>query len=437
MKHSAMAIWLNFYVVSVLLLIIAYLSGNSLIANLPALLIVLAILLTFRRLRPRSGTGVADPIAGIFRTAFLLLVFFTFKHIIVAGESGIVLALKMMLYHLVFLAGLMIGYYDQPANERRTVFYAVTLFIIPLLFFLLLAKGLPRSDATYFFNRNTFAGFTILISPILLGFGTGRQLFSLKVYVAFVSVALILNGTLSAAIGFMVAVLIYLGSQSLFSKRFKIGAALLAAVVLLSITYIISNPGAFQNIEAIRRLRYMVALFSNIYTGFSGSWLQMDMATAVSFSPSGELDMSAAFRILHWINIFQTLLAEGVWTLLIGGGTDWIDANRHLFTYNLSAHSEVVRTIVEQGLLHAIVVFGGILVAFIKIRRSLLFIPLFAGGIYFVSESAFNDFFVTTLYFLLLGYAVAVESRRQAIVRRRSTELGYNHFSPSNRLGAI
>ena len=409
-----MTTWLNTYSASIVLFMLAYLAGIQLIGNLPALFIVLAVLITFGGMLYKTGMALDAAIARIFLFVLAMLAFFLVKHFAVGGFDH-ALAAKIALFHLVFMAGLMIGYYKRPGLARMAPFYTIVLLAVPLAFFLLFAKGRPPSEATFFFNRNTFAAFFIFISPLLLGFGSGRQLLSLRMYVLLVAIGLILISTMGAILAFVTAALLYFGLQAPFNKRIMRSAAVIGLAAIVGFTYVVLDPNAFQDVQAINRARFMVGLFSNIQAGYWGSWQQFDMATAVSFAPSGELDMSATFRFLHWADIFERIVLEGSSRLWTGGGTGWIEANQHLFLYNLTAHSEYVRTIAEQGLLHAIIIFGGIILIIFELRRNPLFIPLFAGLIFFSTESLFNDFVVTSVFFFVLGSSLALERRRRLV----------------------
>lgn len=428
-----MTLWLNTYCVSMPLFMLAYLANSGQLASLPTLFVLIAIVLTFARVLYRSRMIVAAPIAGIFATVFLMLIFFLGKHLVIAGGNGLALAIKIVSYHLVFLSGLLIGFYDPPAKAKRAALYAVVLFALPLLFFLLVAKGRPPSEALFVFNRNPFAAYTITSSALLLGFATGRPLAPVGMYIVVVTLALILNSTLGALLAFLLAVMIYVGPQALFDRRVLLGALTLALVGGGSLAYIALNPNAFSNVEAIERLRFVVGIFSNLFTGYSGSWLELDMATAVRFAPSDELDMSAVFRILHWLNILGTLTADGPGALWFGGGTDWIETNKHRFVYRLAAHNEYIRVITEQGLLHAVVSFGAIYAAVLSLRRGPLFLPMMAATIYLASENTFNDFVTTTMFFLILGSSVAVERCQRAEARARQSLAGaFAHPTPSS-----
>ena len=135
------------------------------------------------------------------------------------------------------------------------------------------------------------------------------------------------------------------------------------------------------------------------------------MATAVRFAPSGDLDMSAIFRILHWIDIFSVLSEGGNSAMLLGGGTDWISENENRFTYRLAAHNEYVRILVEQGLILGISIIASIFAGIWSIRRSHFFIPLFSLTVYFASENLINDFATTSIFFFVLGHTIAFERR--------------------------
>lgn len=409
-----MTLWLNTYCLSMLLFMLAYLATSGLLAAVPTLLVLAAIAVTFIRVLYRSRMVVAGPIAGIFSGVFLMLVFFLGKHLAIAGGTGIALAIKIASYHFVFMSGLLIGYSNPPVKKKRARFYAFMLFALPLLFFLLVAKGRPPSDALFVFNRNPFAAYTITSSTLLLGFATGRQLVPVGTYIALMIVVLILNSTLGALLSFLLATTIYVGPQALFDRRVLLGALTLALVGGGSVAYIAMNPDALSDVEAIERLRFVTGIYWNLFTRYTGSWLELDMATAVRFAPSGDLDMSAVFRILHWINILATRAADGPGALWIGGGTDWIEANKHRFVYRLAAHNEYIRMTAEQGLLHTIVIFGAIFAAVLSLRRGPLFLPMMGATVYLASENTFNDFVATTMFFLVLGHAVAAERRRQA-----------------------
>jgi hypothetical protein len=287
------------------------------------------------------------------------------------------------------------------------------LFFLPVLFFVLFAKGQPESEVVSVFNRNSFAGFTLSASALLLGFGTGRQLVSLPAYVAIVSAILVLNTTLGALLAFLLAVLIYVGPSALMSRKTIAGFIVLGAVVSV---IVVADPEFLHGIETFERLRFISGTFSNLYNFYSGSWTELDMATAVRLAPSGDLDMSAVFRILHWIDIVAKHASDGVGAVLFGSGTDWVEENKSRFTYTLAAHNEYIRLIVEQGLLHAALIFFGLYGAILMLRRSALFIPLFALTVFLASENLLNNFVTTALYFFSMGHAFAEARSRGAEV---------------------
>ena len=408
---------------------LAYLAESSLLAFVPAVLVLIATALTIIQVFFRCGMVLAGPIARIFLGVLLMLVFFLVKHLVIAGYTGVALAIKIAAYHTVFMSGLLLGYNYSPLKGKLAPVYAVMLWILPIMFFLLVAKGRPPSDALFVFNRNPFAAYTITSSALLLGFSTDRQLVRMGTYIVLVTAVLILNSTLGALLAFLLSVVMYIGPKTLLNHRARMSALSLVLIFGGFVFYININPSAFSNIEAFERLSFVIGIFSNMLDQYHGSWLELDMATAVSFAPSNELDMSAIFRIIHWINILSVLVSDGSGALWIGGGTDWIDVNEHRFTYSLAAHNEYIRLIAEQGLLHTILIFGAIFAAIFSLRRSLLCLPLMGAAIFFASENTFNDFVSTAAFFLILGHSVGAERYRRVQI--------YVNYSPEKAANPI
>ena len=119
--------------------------------------------------------------------------------------------------------------------------------------------------------------------------------------------------------------------------------AVLGLIGVLIFAFSFSKLEFLGQFDAFSRLAFVFQNFINLYNGYSGSWLDIDMSSAVNFAPTGETHMSAMFRIVHWINI-ESVLFEGGWsTLLLGGGTDWIANSRQTFTFSLAVHNEYLR----------------------------------------------------------------------------------------------
>lgn len=413
-----MTLWMNTFCVSFLLYILAYLGNLGVVSNIPTLFFICLIGMTSLHILKRTQMVVAGPIARVFVMVLLLAIFFIVKQVVMSGGEGASLALKILLYHLVFMTGLLLGCYSPLAPERRTLFYSTILFFVPLIFFVIFAQGRPPSSALSVFNRNSFAGFTLIASALLLGFGTGRPLVSLRVYFVIVSAALVINSTLGALLAFLLAVMIYTGMQGLLKRRVWAGASVAMLAVFGASVYLVRKPDALAGVVTFDRLRFVYGTFANIFANHTGSWLEIDMGTAVRFAPDGELDMSAIFRLLHWIDIIRTLVSEGPAVIWLGGGTDWIELNAHRFTYNLAAHNEYVRLAVEQGLLYTLLIFAGLYAAAYSIRRNPLSIPLLATTIFLGSENLLNNFVATSMYFFFFAHTFAVERHRRMAGRR-------------------
>ena len=425
-----MTLWLITFCVSVLFFIVAYVSNIGVLSDIPALFVFLVIISTFIHIFHRTRMIVAGPISSAFLAVLAMAIFFLCKQVIVSGDGGATLAVKILLYHFVFMAGLLVGYYDPSVPSSRAWIYALMIFFLPLLFFVLFALGRPPSAALSVFNRNSFAGFTLTASAVLIGFGTGRPLVSLPVYVAIVSFSLLINTTLGALLAFLLTVVLYIGPRSVLNPRVFLSVILLGVVGFGAFAYLLSNPEVLQSIAAIERLQFVFGNLSNLFRDYSGSWLDLDMATAVRFAPSSELDMSAIFRIIHWINILSTLAAEWPGAIWIGGGTDWIHQNQDRLTYRLAAHNEYVRLTAEQGLFNSLLIFAGLYAVAFSVRRSPLFIPLFATTVYLGSENLLNNFVATAMYFFMFGHTFAAERRRKLeLATKTPTTMSDGHQS--------
>lgn len=390
------------------LFIAAYVSNIGALSNVPTLLIIGAITLTFLRIFSRTNLKVDRRIARPLLVTAALAGLFSIRQAFFTDTTGSALALKIFLYHATFLSGLLVGFYDEFPRRTRTLTYTVLLFFIPLAFFLIFAKGNPPRSDLFVFNRNPFAGYTISASAFLLGFGLQKQPLSIVGYILIVCAVLVANSTLGALLAFLLAVLIYLGPQIFLSTRLILSMIAISVFLGLPLALYLAYGGA-QEVEAFARLSFVAELFWNIYQYYNGSWLELDMATAVRFAPGGELDMSAAFRILHWIDILSALSKEG--NLLSGGGTDWINENKAQFVYPLAAHNEYVRILAEQGLVFGTLLIGTVWAGIWSLRRNLLFLPLAALTIYFGTENLMNDFATTCIFFFIFGHTVAASKR--------------------------
>ena len=413
-----MKLWLNTFCASIGVFIVAYLSDLSLLSDLPTAFVLLALFVTLINSVKDGKFRVGRSISGAVVITIFFALFFSVRSFLQWNPDGAALSIKIFLYHLVFIAGLIIGHNQSYYSVGRSRTYAVLIFFVPLLFFLLFAQGNPPSSALSVFNRNAFAGFTLAASALLIGFGSRKPIISLTQYVIIVSLSLILNTTLGALLAFFLATLVYVGPKALISK-YGFGVVLLTTLLVSApIIFAVSNPQFLQGVEVVERLRFVVGTFANLFRGYTGSWFDLDMATAVRFAADGELDMSAVFRLLHWINIVDTLEARHPGAIWFGGGTDWIERNQNILIYPLAAHNEYVRLVVEQGIVYSIPIFVMLGFAAYSVRRNIMFIPIFSGLIYFGSENLLNNFVSTAMFFFLFAHTYAAERQRNAVSKR-------------------
>jgi|TARA_R100000501_G_C2630918_1_gene126641 hypothetical protein len=410
-----MKLWLNIFCASIGVFIVAYLSGLSILSDLPTALVLLALFLTLMKSVKDGKFLVGRSISGAVVITLFFALFFSTRNLLQWNPDGAALSIKIILYHLVFVAGLIVGHSRSSYSAAQAQTYAILVFFVPLLFFLLFAQGSPPSNALSVFNRNSFAGFTLAASALLIGFGSRKPIFSLTQYLIVISLSLIFNTTLGALLSFLLATLVYVGPKALIS-RYGLGVVVLAAVLISApIMLVVSNHQILQGVEVVERLRFVGGTFVNLFRGYTGSWLDLDMATAVRFAADGELDMSAVFRLLHWLNIVETLEARHPGAIWFGGGADWIERNQNMLVYPLAAHNEYVRLTVEQGLIYSIPIFVMLAVAAYCVRKNIIFIPILSSLIYFGSENLLNNFVSTAMFFFVFGHTFAAERQRRVV----------------------
>lgn len=389
------------FAVSVLSFMMAYLTGIGALSEGPTLLVLALVFVTVLRLLVHNSLRVATEIRWPFVWSLALAGFLFAKHVVVTG-GDLFFLIKLFSYHLVFASGLLIGFYEPPTIKQVDATAVVALLLVPMVFFLIFARGQDANQIVSFFNRNAHAGHTIVASVALLGVASGRPLVGRLTYFGIVLACLVANTTLGALLAVLVGISLYFlvnMTQELRRRALIIFAATLF-MIGLGATFLAS--GRYQDLIVFERLRFVVGTARNIWEGFSGSLLELDLVTAVGFAADGELDMSAFFRVIHWIDIVKNYLASGS-NISLGGGTDWIEQNRLLFVIPRAAHNDILRLVVEQGIIFSALVFAGIAMVLWQLRHSIVFVPLFAGALYFGTENLLNNFVATSFYFFVLG----------------------------------
>ena len=405
--------WLLGYILGVFGSAIAYLTGFLLLAELPILIVLVGLAITFGRWAVHLNGHLDPKIAGPMRLIFMVTIIFVIKHLGMGGSLSNVLFAKMVLYMAVLASGILIGFHEAPEGRDFDLAILAPLFILPFVFFLIFAKDQIPLKTVTLFNRNVFAGYFILMSAILLGLAGNKPLVGPLMHGLIVATGLVVIGTLGSLAAFLGVVCGTLALQSLSDfSRFRLAAiiVLFGAVPLVLIMVL----GGFSLEGGVwDRISFVYQTTLNILSGYDGTLADLDMATAVRFAASGELDMSAFFRVLHWVDIYTVLAEGGTGTLLLGGGTDWVHQRIDSFVFALAAHNEFLRLLVEQGLVLGGVLAGGIVLLGLSLWRSPAFVPMFSTIVFFGSENQLNNFLSTSLIFLVLGLYFGRQRRVQ------------------------
>ena len=393
----------------------AYLTEVRALSDGPTLLVFALVVVTFLRFLTHNSLRPATAIRWSFICSLALAGFLFAKHVLLTG-GDLFLLIKLFTYHLVFASGLLIGFYETPTVKQVDIAAVVTLLVAPTLFFLIFASGQDANQIVSFFNRNALAGHTIIASAALLGFASGRPLVKPVTYFGIVLACLAMNTTLGALIAVMVGISLFFLANMTRELRRQALSIFAVTLVLLGLATFFLASGSYQDLVVFQRLQFVVGTARNIVGGFSGSLLELDLVTAVGFAAEGELDMSAFFRVIHWGDIVQNYLASES-NIFLGGGTDWIERNKLLFVIPRAAHNDILRLVVEQGIVYAAVVFAGISIMLWPLRRTVLFVPLFSGALYFGTENILNNFVATSFYFFVLGHSYGRLKQQENFVR--------------------
>lgn len=406
--------WLLGYIFSVFCTATAYLTGLNQLAELPLLVVTIGLAITIGRWVLELGGRIHQLIATPITLIGIALGIFVLKHIGMGGSPTNPLFIKLTLYLVILIAGILIGFHERTPSSNINLLAIGFLFIFPLLFFVIFAKGETSNRSVTLFNRNVFASYFILTSTFLLGWSNAKPIVNPILHSLICFSGLVIIGTLGALVAFAGVIVGVFAIRTLASFDRLRGALILGvfAGIPLVLIFLLADFGVDGGVWI--RLNFVYQTTLNLMDGYQGSLVDLDMATAVQFAADGELDMSAFFRILHWINIYDVLLQGGTTAILLGGGTDWVFAEIDTFVFNLAAHNEHLRLLVEQGLLLGGMFIAGLVTLGLSLRQNPAFVPIFTIIVFFGSENQLNDFLSTSLFFLTMGLLVGRERRKRA-----------------------
>ena len=397
--------WLIGYSVSVMCFLLAYVLQQPTLADAPLALMFGLMLLTAVRWLSFNGLRIAPTIRLAFGVNMMLAAFLVAKHVFLSGGE-LALLIKLMGYHLIFASGLLIGFYEPPAMRQVDVLGFVVLFILPMAFFVIFARGEPPNQIVTFFNRNAFAAYLMTASTFMLGLASARPLLGPFGAVGVLLACLVINTTLGALLAVVLATGFYVLPNILGWLRHQALLVFMGGLGLVSAVLILLLSESYQGLQVYYRIDFVYNTAINIWNGYSGPLVDLDLVTAVGYAADGDLDMSAFFRIIHWIDIVRTAQDSGA-NLITGAGTDWIEQNLSAFVIPRAAHNDWLRFIIEQGFIVAITSITAVLVVIWNIRRSPMFVPLLAGALYFGTENLLNNFVATSFYFFVLAHVFA------------------------------
>lgn len=412
-------LWFQGYFIILIIYSAAYIANVSFVNHLglPIVVFVTGVIihksLTIRNMR------IPKEISSAVVFSALLFLIYLIKFITQGHYSHLDLATKIILYQLVFISGLFCARVEIPRKNHAHRPYELAIFYLPIVLFILFKIAGMESNVLSFFNRNSFAGYILASSTILLGALSHRTPMKIEVYFVLTLTILAINSTAGALLAFLLSYTIFCIANSTHRTRTALRFLSGATFIIVAAIVLAYSNSDFLRLEIVKKIVFNYQLFVNLIFNYHGSWLDLTMGSAYSYAPGGDIYMSGLFRLIHWISIIKAWVDEGLIVVVFGGGFGWVDLSESKFIFPRVAHNDYIRILVEQGVILAIVSIIAMLRTVFTLVRHEVFIPIMAVVIYFGSESLLNNFISTALFFFILGYCYSMKKYLGCPIRKR------------------
>lgn len=265
----------------------------------------------------------------------------------------------------------------------RTAFWAM--LAIPLAVFAvqIARTGVDFSsarEAGIFSNRNN-AGLYAVTMIGLYGVLSGRVLRSV--------VLLLMAGVMFATLGLVLAVALAL---LIAVGRWRDLAVLGLCVLLAAVGYqLFPDFGPYQRVEpVVKSVQYLADGRIDLRTVTFGQLVLL----------LGTTDLSFLFRLKHWLDLWDIMVAANPYHWLFGFG---VNASVRLSEMHLVPHNDYLRIGFEYGLMTLVGFLGLLTVIYRRLGLNWATVPLLAVTIYFFSENLITNYTAMAIFFFTAG----------------------------------